>query len=394
MSFDQSTDYGVLLRRAMESGADKETVELLLNKRVEKALSDPGLVRYANDEIYREALSYIAQAESSRQDDYELALESARQAAVAAREEQTRQILEGLGEQEKTISATAARDRTAAYAAARLSALGGEEELAAMGLGQGNGTPSSGYQETSRIARDVALQNNLGDVNSAETDALRQLAAAIRQARQTGLADVAALEEEYRLRYAEYQLQRSQAEKEERETLYQRQQDALQNYYRQAQLQQAQQQAQQQAAYEQQQTAYKQQQDAYNAALKRWQLTGVVSAADAPILGLPAGTTTASYQAQLYNQAKSGGRSSGSRSGTSGSSSDSMTRARSLVYSQGASAACEYLKGQGYSGTKLRSALKSLGLSDATIAGLVDTVVKPGTSTAATSKGVRLPTIK
>jgi len=403
MNFDPNTDYSILLRRAMESGADKETVQDLLNKRTEKALSDPNLVKYANDDVYRQALSYIAQAESSQPDAYEIQLEQARQEAVASREEQTKMLLDELAQQEGTIHAQAKQDRTAAYAAARLSALGGEEELAALGLGQGVGSLSSGYQESSRIARDTALQNNIGGVNAAETEALRQLAAEIRRARQTGLADVAALEEEYRMRYADYLLRKEEQKREEEERLYQRQQDAWQNYYQQAQWEQTQkdrleeeERAREETLRQQEETDYQRRQDEYDAAFKRWQLTGVVSEEDAPILGVPAGTPTASYRAQLYSQGKSSyGTTSASGSGkkpatgTTGSE-DPLKTAKSLVSTKGASAACAYLQSKGYSGASLRTALRSIGLSESTIAKLVGTVIKPGVTTGST--GQRTPT--
>ncbi len=388
MSYDRNTDYSVLLKRAMAAGADQETVQLLLDRRVEKALANPSLVRYANDEVYREALQYLADAESSRQDGYQAALDQARQAAVAAREAQTRQQIDALSGQEGEIRRQAAGDRSQAVAAARLSALAGEERLAALGLGAGLGAPSSGYQETSRIARDVALQNNLAGVDASETSALRQLAAEIRQARQTGLADVAELEEKYQLMYAQYEQQKQESQARQEQQLYDRQQDALKNY-----LQQAQWQAQQD------QTRYQHQQDAYEQALARWQLTGVVSEADAAVLGVPAGTKTASYQAQLFQQAKSAGtRSSGGGSRKSASKGASVvSTAKAVLQTGGASAAYAYLVSQGYSGSRLISALSSLGLSKAVIQSLRGEKTKTSavkTKAAAQSKTQAAPRVK
>ena len=54
-------------------------------------------------------------------------------------------------------------------------------------------------------------------LNRRNAASIRELAALVYASEASVRRDVAALEEEYRLRYAEYQLQRSQAEKEERE---------------------------------------------------------------------------------------------------------------------------------------------------------------------------------
>lgn len=60
---------------------------------------------------------------------------------------------------------------------------------------------------------------------------------------------------------------------------------------------------------------YQTQQDQVDRAFQRWQLTGVLSEADAAILGLPAGTTTSDYQYQQFQMQNAGRRSGGSSSG-------------------------------------------------------------------------------
>lgn len=364
MSYDKNVDYGQLLRQAMEAGADRETVQSLLNQRVEKALSEQGLTQYVNDELYRQTLQYLTTAQSSQVDAYQTALERARAEAIAARENQTQQEVERLQGQENVIYEQSATDREKAYATARLSALAQEEKLAALGLGRGTGAAVSGYQETSRIAQDTTLQNAINQVNLSETDALRSLAAEIRQARQTGLADVAELEEKYQMLYAEYELKKQEQEQQQQEDLYQRQQDALNQYYDQLRQQQ-----------EQEQLAYQQ-------AFQRWQLTGVVSQEDAPILGVPAGTKTADYEQQLFQQAQAlsklsssgssgSSRSSSSRSSSGNSSTSTLKTAKTIVEQDGATAAYQYLLTQGYTGEKLAEALEDLGLSQNVISRLL-----------------------
>jgi hypothetical protein len=55
----QSTDYSLLIRDAIAAGADAATVQGLLDRRVEKALGDPALNKYAFDDTYSAAKSYI-----------------------------------------------------------------------------------------------------------------------------------------------------------------------------------------------------------------------------------------------------------------------------------------------------------------------------------------------
>lgn len=57
---------------------------------------------------------------------------------------------------------------TQAQTAARISALGQEEKLAAVGLNSGSAyaAPTSGYTESSRIARDNTLRSNLNTLSA------------------------------------------------------------------------------------------------------------------------------------------------------------------------------------------------------------------------------------
>lgn len=53
------TDYSVKLREQMNSGASKKTVADTLSKRVDKAKGTEGLIKYARDDVYDEAVRYI-----------------------------------------------------------------------------------------------------------------------------------------------------------------------------------------------------------------------------------------------------------------------------------------------------------------------------------------------
>lgn len=53
------TDYSIELKKQMNSGASKNTVSKTLKKRVEKASGTDGLIHYAYDDVYDEAVKYI-----------------------------------------------------------------------------------------------------------------------------------------------------------------------------------------------------------------------------------------------------------------------------------------------------------------------------------------------
>ena len=53
------TDYSVVLKNQMESGAPRSNVADTLKKRVNKAKGTEGLTKYAADDVYDEAVKYI-----------------------------------------------------------------------------------------------------------------------------------------------------------------------------------------------------------------------------------------------------------------------------------------------------------------------------------------------
>lgn len=142
---------------------------------------------------------------------------------------------------------------TAAQNQARISALGLEEKLAASGLNAGSayGRATSGYTESARVASDNNLRSNLNGLMrarvNAESEARSQYSAETAQAEQYTNQQLSAIN-----------LQKAQAK-----------------------------------------LSYKQ--SRYENAMQRWQTYGYVLPADAKILGVKAGTRTAT---KSYQQAK------------------------------------------------------------------------------------------
>ena len=145
------------------------------------------------------------------------------------------------------------RNVTAAQNQARISALGLEEKLAAAGLNAGSayGRATSGYTESARVASDNNLRSSLNSLMrarvNAENEARSQYSAETAQAEQYTSQQLSAIN-----------LQKAQAK-----------------------------------------LSYKQ--SRYENAMQRWQTYGYVLPADAKILGVKAGTRTAT---KSYQQAK------------------------------------------------------------------------------------------
>lgn len=162
------------------------------------------------------------------------------------------------------INSSYRSDVTQAQTASRISALGQEEKLAAAGLSSGGAyaAPTSGYTETARIAADNNLRSNLNNLSAVrmqqEQEARTASSTEIAQARQNyenSAADI-------RTQFAQAKIDQYNADRE--------------------------------FTYNSSVTAYQQ-------AMQRWQTYGVVLPADASILGVAAGTRTAT---STYNNAK------------------------------------------------------------------------------------------
>lgn len=182
--------------------------------------------------------------------------------------------------------------RSKAYTQARTSAIGNNEALAAQGLAGGlYGTPASGVSESSRIAQNTALGNDLNAATLAEQQERDALAQALIEAGYTRDANVASY-------IAETELQKAAAQQAENQfaanyalqigdmvgsfngqkTLAAKQAEEAQRQYNES-------------------LAYQKEQDAYNAAMTEvTTFKRVLTEETAKILGVPVGTTLAQLQ--------------------------------------------------------------------------------------------------
>ena len=182
------------------------------------------------------------------------AVETSRLNAFQAAQQQSLDRLQG---NLRDIAASHRSSVTQAQNAARISALGQEEKLAASGLSGGSAytAPTSGYTESSRVVADNTLRTNL---NTLSAERLK----AEQDARNTSASEISQATQDYHNGLASIQLQQAQAKIS--------QYNADRTY-----------------DYNVKKTAYEQ-------AMDRWKTYGVVLPADAAILGVKAGTRTAS----------------------------------------------------------------------------------------------------
>lgn len=254
------------------------------------------------------------------------AIEKAR---LEAFERAKKENLRKLEEQLSQIDAGYEDSVRSTQIASRISALGNEEKLAALGLNMGSAysAPTSGYAETSRIAQDNNLRTNLNQLANAREQSKNMARSAVSSANAALDGDASELSAKIKLQaiqdminqynadrdydYKEQQLQIDRLKTEMEQKLaqeklaYQQNQDALKQGQteaeRQAQLEKekAKQELERETA--NQKLMQQQAQTAYENALERWKLYGSVLPADASILGVPAGTKTS---AQAYQDAK------------------------------------------------------------------------------------------
>lgn len=200
----------------------------------------------------------------------------------------------------------------------RISALGNEEKLAALGLNFGSAyqAPTSGYTETSRINQDNNLKTNLNDLETAKETARGAAMDTINTANAQLDKEAAAYTSEINLRKIadmlsqynadrDYSLKAAQLEMDQwnKNQTAQLEQDKLRASLQKAAAELETQRQKQES--DEKQTAKKQAderaQTTYGNALERWKLYGSVLPADEAVLGVPAGTKTS---AQAYQDAK------------------------------------------------------------------------------------------
>lgn len=190
---------------------------------------------------------------------YRAAEDSRRNAFESAQAESQRRLRANLSQ----IQSTYRDSVTQAQTAARISAMGQEEKLAAAGLNSGGAyaAPTSGYAESSRIARDNNLRSNL---NALSAQRLKQE----QTAHSTSSTEIAQVSQDYWNSVADLRTNLAQAKTD--------QYNADRSYELSVKQYQA-----------------SQYQTAYSQAMQRWQTYGYVLPADAAILGVKAGTQTA-----------------------------------------------------------------------------------------------------
>ena len=144
-------------------------------------------------------------------------MNTAQENDITAQDAATRATIEALNANKATIAEQATAARRAAEANARLTALGSNEMLAALGLaGNAYASPASGFSETSRIANDNAYRSALNTVNSEENAALRDIASKVAQAQANSESEKAKLKSEW----IKYILEYERAMKENAQDLY------------------------------------------------------------------------------------------------------------------------------------------------------------------------------
>lgn len=180
---------------------------------------------------------------------------------------------------------------------ARLSAIGNEEKLAALGLSAGSryDVPTSGYAESERVRMDNALRSDLNSLAAARDTAKAQAATAAQTADTALRTQDAAAANEAALQLAQIEMAQYNTDRD-----YSLQSAALTGYlngYPTLETLQYQASAGQAAAAAEQKSA----RAAYEDALTRWKTYGYVLPADAAALGVPAGTGTSD---QRYRDAQ------------------------------------------------------------------------------------------
>lgn len=180
---------------------------------------------------------------------------------------------------------------------ARLSAIGNEEKLAALGLSAGSryAAPTSGYAESERVRMDNALRSDLNSLAAARDTAKAQAATAAQTADIALRTQNAEAANEASLQLAQIGMAQYNADRD-----YSLQSAALTGYlngYPTLETLQYQATAGQTVAEAEQERA----RAAYEEALTRWKTYGYVLPADAGVLGVPAGTGTSD---QRYRDAQ------------------------------------------------------------------------------------------
>ena len=262
-------DIAKSIQQAMDDYASPEVVKYLLNERNKKIDLDLQYEKYRNDNVTKSAEEYIKRYAGTFDEDIDTLNQARGDAAAERLKEASERNLETY--QAGILANNQAYEdaRKGVYSAYRRSAFGNEEVLAANGLGRGiSNAPSSGFGETSRMAQNMSYQNNIYNLYKNQNDAQNVLAAEYMQGERDAL-------KEYNDTLLKIKAERIEQAKGDHE--YRRELDK--DRIAEAQL------------------VSKSRADDYSNALDAFKATGVVqNEAQAEILGIPVGMTTAQYK--------------------------------------------------------------------------------------------------
>lgn len=174
------TDYSVLLQQAMNAGASAQEVQNLLNQRTQKAQQN-GYTQYMYDDVYKSAMEYINNADAQvpyspnymgavtdNSDYLNQMYEAQKRAALAQINNAYQQNVNAINRAGEGVDTRYQNARNQAAGESELAARNFNEYAAASGLNSGAG----GQAE---LARNVALQNSLGNIDVAEAQTYADL---------------------------------------------------------------------------------------------------------------------------------------------------------------------------------------------------------------------------
>lgn len=152
-----------------------------------------------------------AQGTGAQANDWAALMQQTQQAQLEARAEAIAAAQRQYEIQQNELARQAEEARRQAYVDARLSAIGNNEALAAQGLaGNLYGSPATGYSETSRVAQDIGLRNDLATISAQELQARSEIDAAVQQLIAQGRMEEADLIAQNAQTLIQYQMQQDQ----------------------------------------------------------------------------------------------------------------------------------------------------------------------------------------
>ncbi len=165
------------LTKAMSEYASPEVVQYLLDERNNKIASDASYLKYKDDSLSKAASEYIKKYSGRLGEDIEALYKAKSDIAASNLEKAAMQNLNTYQSGMEANNAIFDNARRDIYSAYRRNAFGNEEILAAKGLGRGiSNDASSGFGESSRMAQNIAYQNNVYDSYKSQGEAAGAIA--------------------------------------------------------------------------------------------------------------------------------------------------------------------------------------------------------------------------